>query len=452
MSLNAQSGDRSPAAIKVTPATHMIHPEGLPSDLRDAYLDRFSDLDLPLEQLVDIEHPAFWVNPYPVYERLQQEAPAYFYEPLNTWILTRFEDVKRAARSHDTFSCQHGILLYDGKEQDNGLGKLFAGDGDMIGLTDPPRHGELRRVMQPPFVPASLDKLATRLDLFCNEMLDAITPGEPIEWVSAVAERLPMVVMAAILGIPDQDEEFFDQVRVWTEATEALSARKLDDEERAEVMTTFAGLGDFISDVFEHKRRHPGDDFLTSLLADHIYEQELSQKNLVGFVQLLIAAGGDTTRSLLSNLIAHLAVDEHARALLRTDESLVANAVEEALRIAPPRGFARQLVQDTEFAGVAMKDGQRVFLCYDAANRDPSVFENPHAFDVTRTSNRRNVGFGFGAHVCIAAPLVRLETKILLTKLVERYPDFVLAGPGRRVVNFLRNGWDELPVVFEGAR
>ena len=108
-------------------------------------------------------------------------------------------------------------------------------------------------------------------------------------------------------------------------------------------------------------------------------------------------------------------------------------------------------MQDTTLRGQELKSGQRVWMSYDAANRDPDVFERPSEFDITRPSNRKNVAFGFGTHVCIAAPLVRVEVKILLGKLISRFPRFELAGSGHRVESFLRNGWVDLPVVFHSC-
>ena len=130
--------------------TDVLNPEAREAVTVRRYQERYADAARPLGDLARIEDPAFYVHPWPVYERMQAEAPVYYYEPFNTWILTRYEDVQYAARNPEVFSAAHGILLYDGVRKGNALGQLFAGNGDMIGLTDPPRHGELRRIMQPP--------------------------------------------------------------------------------------------------------------------------------------------------------------------------------------------------------------------------------------------------------------------------------------------------------------
>jgi cytochrome P450 len=303
--------------------------------------------------------------------------------------------------------------------------------------------------MQPPFTPSSLARLKPRIEAFCDQVVAGIVPGEPVNWTDAVASRLPALVIAAILGVSDADGEFSARVRAWTDATEELASRDQSAEELAATLAAFDSLNDFIGDAFERKRGCPAEDFLSSLLNDQLDNQKLSEANITAFAQLLIAAGGDTTRSLLSELAAHLAMFPGQLALLREDRSLVPNAIEEVLRFAPAaRGFARQAVQDTALRGRQIRSGQRVWLAYEAANRDPGVFERPHEFDIRRPVNRRNVTFGFGTHVCIAAPLVRMETKILLEKLVTRFSRFEIAGEGRRAESFLRNGWVELPMVF----
>jgi cytochrome P450 len=418
---------------------------------RARYAELYADSSRSLDELVRIEDAAFYVNPLPVYQRMQTEAPAFFYEPFNTWILTKHADVQYASRHHEIFSCEHGILLYDGIKQGSGIGDLFAGGGDLIGLTDPPRHGELRRIMQPPFTPPALARLQNRTEAYCDRLLDRIEPGEPFDWVAEVASRLPIIVIAAILGIPDDDEAFFEQVRVWTNATEELVSRDLTKEELAHTLGTFDSLNVFINEVFEEKRRNPDEGFLSSLLTDRLDNAKLSERNLVGFAQLLIAAGADTSRSLLSEAVAQLCLHPEQRELLVNDRALIPNAIEEVLRFSPAaRGFARQLVEDTTMHGMDMQAGQRVYMSYDAANRDPDVFDRPNEFDVTRASNRKNLAFGFGAHVCIAAPLVRAQTQTLLENLLTRFPRFELAGKGKRVESFLRNGWVELPVRFYG--
>jgi cytochrome P450 len=403
---------------------------------------QFSDSTRPLEQLVHVEDPAFYINPWPTYARLQQEAPVYFYEALNTWIITKYDDVRYVARSPEVFSARHGILLLDGVKQGAGAADLFAGGTDFIGLTDPPRHTELRRVMQAPFSPPALAALEPKIAEFSDRLLDHLDAEEPVEWVSAVAARLPVMVIASILGIDHEDEDFLDRARRWSDVVEDVASKDLTAAEMIAAREAFAHLDDFILDMFAQKRRRPGDDFLSFLLRERLDGELLSEANLVGFTQILLAAGSDTVRALLSQLVVQLGSHSDQRDLLAADPTRGGDVVEETLRFAPPaRGFAREVVAPTALRGQILHPGQRVLMCFDAANRDPDAFEDPHVFNIMRPRSRRNVAFGFGTHMCVAAPLARLEGRVLLARLLQRFPSFELAGPVDRVESVLRNGF-----------
>jgi cytochrome P450 len=416
-------------------------------DVLARHAERYGDSSRPLDELVRMEDPAFYVNPWPVYSRLQREAPVHYQRVLNTWVVTGYDDVRTVARTPEIYSAAHGILLLDGVKSGAGAQDLFAGGGDFIGLTDPPRHTELRRVMQPPFTPPSLAALEPRLVDAADRLLDAIEPGTANEWVEEVAARLPVMAIAMILGIDPGDQQFQRRARRWSDVVEDLASKDLSAAEVASARSVFAELDQFILALFDERRQAPGDDFLSSLLADSLEGRRLTQANLIGFTQALIAAGSDTVRSLLANLVALLAVRPDQYALVRQRPELASAAVEETLRFSPSaRSFARQVVRDTTLGGRRLRAGQRVLMAFDAANRDPSAFANPHVFDIACARKRRNVAFGFGTHVCIAAPLARLEGRIMLEALCRRFGRIELAGPGERVESFLRNGWRRLPV------
>jgi cytochrome P450 len=418
----------------------------------DRHAHHYADATRPLSELVRLEDPAFYVDPWPVYRRLQREAPVYFDERLNTWIVTTYDEVRHVARTPSVYSAAHGILLLDGVKKSAAAAELFAGSGDFIGFTDPPRHDELRRIMQPPFTPPSLARLGEDVERHSARLLDEVEPGAPVDWVDAVAARLPVMVIASVLGIDTDDDEFFAGTRAWSDAVEDVASRDLTPAEAAAGRAAFRSLNDYILRVFDRKRRDPGDDFLSSLLAAELDGRRLSQDNMIGFTQALMAAGSDTVRALLAETVAHLGTHPDQLAALVADRSLVPQAVEEVLRFAPPaRAFARQVVAPTTLRGQVLHPGQRVRRAFDAANRDPAIFEEPHLFDALRARSRRNVAFGFGTHVCIAAPLARAEAATVLSGLLHRFPRFEIADGGMRVESFLRNGWARLPVVFHAA-
>lgn len=418
-------------------------------DIVRRFQERYRDVDgRDLSDLVHLEDPAFYVAPWAIYDRMRAEAPVYWYDQIRTWVLTRYDDIRQAARRPHLFSSEHGILLLDGVKVDAGLEDLFSETGEQLFLTDPPRHHELRRVMARPFTRTAIAALRPRIETIIDELLDAIVPGEPIDWAETVASILPIRVVCAILGLPDTDPDYIAQMRVWSDATETISTRDPSAAELVEAKAAFVSLNEHLAEMFAYKRSYPGDDFLTVLLADNLDDKKLSEANLVGFAQALIT-GTDTTRSLVAGFVAHMCEFPGQRQLLAKDPSLAANAMEEVLRWSPPpRGFARQIVQDADIADQAVRTGDRVWFAYNAGNRDPDAFSDPQVFDIARPGNRAHLAFGFGTHACVAAPLVRVEVQLLIERLMQRYPEFEWAGQPRRIETFMRNGWLELPVAF----
>jgi cytochrome P450 len=185
------------------------------------------------------------------------------------------------------------------------------------------------------------------------------------------------------------------------------------------------------------------------LLDTTLDNEKLSMANVMMFTQTVLAAGNDTTRALLAGMVATLA--EHPKELkkLVADRTLVPSAIEEVLRwVTPARQFIRYVTADTELRGQALSQGDYVCLAYDAANRDPEVFEDPEVFDISKRRRLGQIAFGYGTHVCIGAPVVRMETPPLLERLLDRFSRWEIVGDQRRSMTTLRSGWVELPVAF----
>ena len=399
-----------------------------------------------LEDLVRVDDPDFYANdPFPVYRRLQQEAPVHWYEPMRTWVLTKYEDVRYAARTPDTFSVAGGIFVQDAMRDVNSAGEMFGDAGEQIGLTDPPRHRELRRVATPPFTAPSVEKLRARVEAHCDELLDQIEPGVPLDWVETVAAKLPVFTACTMLGLPHDNSE---QVRFWSDELERL-ASPLSPDELNDAINNFSGMVPYIEEHIERKRREPGDDMISVLLAAQIDGAPLSAANLMMFTQTMIAAGNDTTRALMSGLVATLAEHPGERMKLVADPSLVPAAIEETMRwVTPARGFIRTVIGDAVIRGIAITPGEHVYLAYDAANRDDEAFPNADIFDITAQRPNTQIAFGYGTHVCIGAPIVRMEARALLERLIRRFPEWQIAGDVVRTPTVLRSGWITLPVRF----
>jgi cytochrome P450 len=400
-----------------------------------------------LASLVRLEDPDFYLDdPFPVYARLRREAPVFWYAPRRTWALSKHDDVRYVATNPNTFSSRFGLFLQDANKGASPAGELFGESGEQIGMTDPPRHTELRRIAAPGFTPRAVAKLTAGVERICDELIGRIEPGKPFDFVEEIAAKLPIQSACEMLGLP---HDRTDEIRFWSDELERVGTTELSPEELQEAVANFSGMNDYLLEQFEAKRRNPGDDLISVLLSAELDNDKLSEANVMMFTQTMIAAGNDTTRAMLSGIIATLAEFPDERRKVVADPSIVPGALEEVMRwVTPARGFLRTATQDTELRGQAIKEGEHLYLMYDAANRDEDVFAKPETFDVTRTENHHQVAFGLGTHVCIGAPLVRMETKVFLEKLVGRFSDWEIAGEPRRTQTVLRSGWLELPVVF----
>jgi len=208
-------------------------------------------------------------------------------------------------------------------------------------------------------------------------------------------------------------------------------------------------MRDFFRAQIAVKRASPGEDLISALLAAQLDGAPIPEASLLTYCSTFLAAGSDTTRSLLAGMA--LALAEHPDQLkkLRANPALLDGAIEESLRwVTRPRGFLRTASQDTQIRGVQIKAGQRVYLLYDAGNRDAEVFSDPWTYDIERPNASAHLGFGFGPHLCIAAHLARLEARQLFGALASRFERVEVSGEVTEIRQLLRNGWIRLPLTF----
>jgi cytochrome P450 len=404
-----------------------------------------------LRDLVRIEDPQFYLDdPFPLFARMRAEAPVFYYEPLDTFVLTKHEDIRFVNRNPAIFSNARGIFLNDVKYQPaqadgpTMTDSFFPPGGEQIGTADPPRHHELRRVVSPAFSARALQLMEDEIRGYCAELVDQIEPGAVTDWME-LAGILPIRVGSLLIGLPDADE---DQVRHWSDELEKLGG-DLTLEELQSAVAEFATLRSYIVENIEAKRATPGQDLLSTLLDAELDDRKVSEANVIMFAMTMLAAGSDTTRALLAGMVWALAKHGGQLARVAADRSLVPGTVEEALRwVTPARAFLRTATRDTQIRGQLVRDGQHVYNMYMAANRDEDVFPHPETFDVARPENDLHQAFGIGTHVCIGARLVRLEAGIVLNALLDRFLRFELAAEPVPVQHMIRNSWHDMLVVF----
>jgi cytochrome P450 len=298
-----------------------------------------------------------------------------------------------------------------------------------ISRTDPPRHHKLRALINQAFTPRMVAALAPRITEITISLLDAVHGADRFDLVDSLAHPLPITVIAELLGIPTADQPRF---RAWGEVMHELQvvdATTLAGQDEEPVNTLVPTMRDMSEYLLAHTRRHrqqPTDGLISKLVTAEIDGEQLSDEYIAGFSGELLSAGHVPTTALLGNAVFSFDRHPEAAAALRADGNLVPAAIEEVLRYRPPAPrLFRTTTTDTEIGGHALRAGQLVILWIAAANRDPARFPDPNRFDVHRTTTGQ-LAFGHGIHFCIAASLARLETKIALGVLFDRYQDITV--------------------------
>jgi cytochrome P450 len=310
---------------------------------------------------------------------------------------------------------------------------------------DPPDHNRHRKLVMQAFTPRVVAALEPRIRAIARESLAAIAPGEPVDFVAAVASPLPMYVIAEMLGVPRDDWPAF---RRWSDAMIRAGGGESDAETRA----CLGELLGYFQQRLEERRRRPCEDLISTLARAEIEGDRLKDPDVLMFCLTLLVAGNETTRNLIAGGAWLLHEFPEQRRRLLEDPGLVPNAVEEMLRWwTPVWSFVRHATRDSELRGRHLREGDCVLLLYPSANRDEEVWgEDADAFDVTRChAHRRHLSFGFGEHLCLGASLARLEARVMFEELLGTLPAPRVAGPVAKLRSRLMHGIEHMPVVFE---
>jgi len=405
-----------------------------------------------LEQ-IPFEDPQFYADdPWPVYGRLQREDPVHYYEPLDIFILTKLDDIREAGRQADVFSSGHGLFLNDlrmMKESTGGTSVFdgfFPADAEHFAFADPPRHRTLRGLISGAFGARNLATMRSVIEEFVDELLDGIEPGRPVDFVAEFADQLPIMIATRLLGIEGQDVA---TVKRWSDALEAMNS--VDTlEEIEEAKRTFASMNEVFARECAERRGKPGTGLVSDMLNATLDGEPVSESNILTYCTTVLAAGSDTTRALLTGTVLAFAEFPDQMTRVKNDRALLNTAIEESLRwTTPARSFVRTALRDTEIRGQQIKAGQRVFLLYAAGNFDEEAFADPFTYDVDRANAQQHVAFGFGPHTCIASQLVRIQMRIVLTKLLDRFSSVRVLKEPTPVVHVLRHSWYDAEVVFD---
>mgnify|MGYP000232581079 CR=1 FL=1 len=350
------------------------------------------------------------------------------------WVLTRYKDVQDVSMNQDLFSSHEaGIVVWalEGDELERNRANFM--------MMKPADHNAVKKVIMPPFMPKSLATLAPEIDRMAADIVSSIAAKGECEFVSEVAARLPIYTFCELMGIPEQ---FRDQV---AEYGNALA----DVESRTEhSLNPMIGLFTLAQELAEEKRRNPDDRLLSAMVNDTSLNLDPMQINQ--FVLVFAMAGHETTRSTAAHFIDLMHRHPEQYALLRSDfDAHIDNAIDEVLRYtSTTTNFTRTAMEDTEIGGYPVKKGDNIYLSYAAANRDPTVFEDPHRFDISRANAKRHLAFGVGPHVCIGARLAKMQLRALLKEIVTQIPDICPVGEPEWLKSVWFNAIIKMPVKF----
>ena len=378
--------------------------------------------------------------PHDVFRRLRAEQPVCFLpEPDGPgyWGVFDYEHVMDVSRHPQRFGSHPNTMIQDAPDGDGGAGELMLNQ-------DPPRHTQLRKLVNRGFTPRQVATLEPRVVAIIDRLLDRAATLRHFDLVRDVAVELPLQVIAELVGVPDDERH---QVFAWTEQMMSLDDPELGGT-TADARRAMAEMFAYADRLAASRAAGTGDDLLSVILAAEVDGERLSQLDVDLFFMLLMNAGSETTRNLITGGMQALFEHPDERARLTADPALLPSAVEEMLRwVTPVLHFRRTAREDTTLGGQPIRAGDKVAVWYVSANRDDAQFPDPDRFDVGRTPND-HVAFGAGGpHFCLGAGLARLEARLLLGALLDRFPTLHPDGPPQRLRSNFLNGIKAMPVA-----
>ncbi|PQP44753.1 cytochrome P450 [Mycolicibacterium austroafricanum] len=378
-------------------------------------------------------------DPYPTYARLRDEAPLYYSGRYDFWALSRHADVEKALQDWSTFSNSRSDIL-----------ELIKSDFDMpkgvMMFEDPPEHTMLRGLMSRVFTPRRMAEIEDQIRRYCVNCLDPLVGSDGFDVIAELAAMMPMRVIGMLLGIPESEQVSVRDANDANLRTRPGAPMKVADPDRI-------ADGRIYSDYVEWRAANPSDDLMTALLNVEFTDEagvhrKLTRKEVLHYTQVVAGAGNETTGRLIGWLAKVLAEHPQQRREIVEDRSLLGRAVDETLRFEPTGPHvARYLARDFEYDGTTVPAGSAILLLFGAANRDERRYRNPDTFDIHR-DNISHLTFGKGLHYCLGANLARLEGRVALDELLNRWPEWNIDYDTARLApTSTVRGWEHLRML-----
>jgi cytochrome P450 len=380
-------------------------------------------------------------DPYPIWRRLRDEQPLYYNEKYDFYAVSRFDDVERGLVDWKTYSSAKGTLL-----------ELIKADIEMPPGTfifeDPPSHDLHRGLLSRVFTPRKMNAIEPKVREFCARSLDPLVGSGGFDFIADLGAQMPMRTIGMLLGIPETHQE---AIRDQIDDGLRLDEGGMPDLDGFDTM----GQADIFGDFIDWRTENPSDDLMTELLQAEFTdadgnERRLSRDEILNYINLIAAAGNETTTRLIGWTGKVLAEHPDQRQRLVDEPELIPNAIEELLRFeAPSPVQARLVMKDVEHQGQVVPEGSAILLLNGSGNRDDRHFPDGDSFDVTRTIDH-HLSFGYGIHFCLGAALARLEGRVALDEVLKRWPTWdVDWDNAKQARTSTVRGWESLP-VFTG--
>jgi cholest-4-en-3-one 26-monooxygenase len=391
-----------------------------------------------------IDHAVYEAGgpPHATFKLLRAESPVHWNAMGEDgfWSILRYKDVFDVSLDTKTFSAARaGVILRDHQPEEYELQK-----GLLVNM-DPPVHTKHRRLVSLGFSGKVIRNIEAHVRDITREILDDVAPLGRCDFVDRVSAELPLQVIVEMVGVPKEDRR---KVLEWTNKMIAFDDPEYGAAAPEVGQIAAAELFMYANELAEDRAKNPKDDLVSILMQAEVDGERLSRADFSSFFMLLLVAGNETTRNLISGGLLALIEHPEQRARLMADRALLPTAIEEMLRwVSPVNVFRRTATRDTEVGGQPISEGEKVALFYASANRDEAAFENPDTFDIGRTPND-HLAFGIGPHFCLGANLARLEIRVMFEELLRRLPDIELDGPAERLRSYFINGIKRMPVRF----
>jgi cytochrome P450 family 144 len=384
---------------------------------------------------IELFDDQFVQDPYPLYDRMLGSGPVHRIGDSGFHAVCTWDAINEViARPEDFSSNLTATMMYQGGEVGAfPMGEL-GGETQALATADDPAHAIHRKI----FVPGLTVRRINALEAFIGQTAERLwikgMHGGRIEWMSAMANRLPMMVVTRLIGVPDVD---FEQLMQWSYANTKVVEGLVDQDQLAAASVAVLELSGYIIEHLQRAAADPRDDLL-SVLATACASGELAEVTALPMAITLFSAGGESTASLIGSAAHVLASRPDLQEQVRENPDLLGAFLEEVLRYDPPfRGHYRHVRKDTTLRGVELTAGSRILLLWGAANRDPAHFNDPNEFRMDRPGGKGHISFGKGAHFCVGAALARLEAKIVIGRLLERTSYIEAADTGRWLPSLL---------------